>query len=117
LFYHEEEIRNKNAKKMDATSMYTTHSKQDEDSQLHDLILVALADWPHQSSTCRTLGIVCFLILLCFFLSPPAWVVVPLRNLADAVLEGRGLYHGQWWVRVATTLFGFESQDADSSGH
>jgi hypothetical protein len=30
--------------------MYTTHSKQDEDSQLHYLILVALADWPHQSS-------------------------------------------------------------------
>jgi hypothetical protein len=30
--------------------MYTTHSKQDEDSQLHYLILVALANWPHQSS-------------------------------------------------------------------
>jgi hypothetical protein len=29
----------------------------------------------------------------------------------------RGLYHGQWWVQVARTLFGFESQDADSSGH
>jgi hypothetical protein len=72
--------------------MYTTHSKQDEDSELHDLILVALADWPHQSSTCRTLGTICFLILLCFFLSPPAWVVVPLRNLVDAALEGRGLY-------------------------
>jgi hypothetical protein len=89
LFYPEEEIRNKNTKK-DATPMYATHSNQDEDSQLHDLILVALVDWFHQSSSCITLGIVCFLILLCFFLSPPAWVVVPLRNLADAALEGRG---------------------------
>jgi hypothetical protein len=30
--------------KKDATSMYTTHTKQDEDLQLHELILVALED-------------------------------------------------------------------------
>jgi hypothetical protein len=39
---NEKQIRNKNAKQKDITSMYTTHTKDDEDLQLHELILVML---------------------------------------------------------------------------